>query len=294
MDHPWKLNLTVRSLILAGIVAVTSLPGDGAGAEPQPEPAAEKGVAGSDGPADSPETRVATVLGRDVLRKDLEPPPKWLEDREKHLKLHGETPGLVPLDIYRMNKLHEAVWEPLRQKYIPKQDVEPTEAELHEFIAHLRQDKARIQQERRERLNRLRAEADRLEKQLPTLDGQAREKALQRRDEIRKEIGSIEKSLEIDRSIERKGKDFEQFFAKWWVAHWKQQRWFYRRYGGRVIYQQAGPEAVDAMRDFLKEAEAKNDFVIHDPKWKAQFWAPYLRETPGTVVPNADRVFEHP
>ncbi len=123
MDHPWKLNLTVRSLILAGIVAVTSLPGDGAGAEPQPEPAAEKGVAGSDGPADSPETRVATVLGRNVLRKDLEPPPKWLEDREKHLKLHGETPGLVPLDTYRMNKLHEAVWEPLRQKYCGCADV---------------------------------------------------------------------------------------------------------------------------------------------------------------------------
>lgn len=111
---------------------------------------------------------------------------------------------------------------------------------------------------------------------------------------MRKEIGSIEKSLEIDRGIEGKGKNFEQFFAKWWVAHWKQQRWFYRRYGGRVIHQQVGPEAVDAMRDFFKEAEAKKDFVIYDPELKTQFRAPYLKERPGTVVPDADRVFEHP
>lgn len=138
MGHLSKPSMMGHKLILAGgIVVVASLHGTGA------EPGRGPEVA-----ADTPNARVATVLGQDIVRKDLEPPAKWLEDREKHLKLHGETPGLVPLDTYRTNKLYETIWKPLCQKYIPKQDLDPTEEELREFIVHLRQGKARIREEK--------------------------------------------------------------------------------------------------------------------------------------------------
>ncbi len=70
-----------------------------------------------------------------------------------------------------------------------------TEEELREFITHLRQVKARIQQEKQERLRQLRMEAERLEKQLPSQDSQDYKKALQRLRKTGDEIGSIEKAL---------------------------------------------------------------------------------------------------
>ena len=46
----------------------------------------------------------------------------------------------------------------------------------------------------------------------------------------------------------------------------------YEKYGGRVIFQQAGPEPVDAYRDFLKEKERQKAFQIYDPKLNEAFW----------------------
>ena len=285
-----KVAMIGIGLFVAGIAVVANLPINGA----EPEPAAEKASTGPEAAADIPNTKVATVFGRDIFLKDLEPPATWLENRAKHIQLHGETPGLVPIDTYRLNKLYEAIWTPLSDKYIPKKDLEPTEEELQEFIAHSRQSKARMQQEQQERQKKLQADADKLEKQLPTQDRDDQEETTQRIQKMRQEIAAIDKSFEIGRQIQTKGKDFEEFSAKFWVGHWKQQQWYYKRYGGRVIYQQVGPEAVDGMRDFLKEAEAKKDFVIYDQELNAKFWAPYTKERPGTLVPNPDKVFEHP
>jgi hypothetical protein len=286
--------VTGLDLFVAGVVLAAGLHGNVAGAEPQPEPAASKANTAPKEAASAPDAKVATVFGRDIFRKDLEPPAKWLEARQQHLKLHGETPGLVPLDTYRLDKLRQIIWTPLSEKYIPKKDVEPTEEELQEFVAHHRQLKARMQQERQEHLKQLQAEADKLEKQLPTQDSEDQGETTQRIQRMRKEISAIEKSFEINRKIEGKGKDFEQFFAKWCVGRWKGQRWFYKRYGGRVIFQQAGLEAIDAMRDFLKEAEAKKDFVIYDQELHTKFWAPFTREPPGSVASDPDKLFEHP
>lgn len=67
MDDCWRPNMVARNLILAGIVAMMSLLSDGVEADQQPEPAAEKASAGSDDVADTPNTNVATILGRDVF-----------------------------------------------------------------------------------------------------------------------------------------------------------------------------------------------------------------------------------
>ena len=289
-----KTAKTGHGLLLACIVLAAGLCSNCNAAEPQSEPAAGRSNTESDATA-IPNTKVATVLGQDIFSKDLEPPAKWLENRKKRLKLHGKTSGQVPLDTYRLKKLYEAIWKPLSKKYyIPKQEVEPTEAELQEFIVHYRQSKERQNKEKQELLKQLRAEAVELEKQLSTQDSEDQEETSQRIKKIREEIGAIEKSFEIYREIQAKNKNFEQFFAKWSVGNWKKQQWFYKRYGGRAIYQQVGPQAIDGMRDFLKEAEAKKDFTIYDKELSDKFWAPYIKEPPGCLVRDPDKVFEHP
>jgi hypothetical protein len=45
--------------------------------------------------------------------------------------------------------------------------------------------------------------------------------------------------------------------AQQFVKSWKINKALYAQYGGRVIFQQAGVEPLDAYRDFLKEQEKK-------------------------------------
>ncbi len=63
--------------------------------------------------------------------------------------------------------------------------------------------------------------------------------------------------------------------AKASVESWKFNKALYGRYGGRVIFQQAGLEPLDAFRDWLRDEENAGSFQFHDPKWKDAFWEYY-------------------
>lgn len=59
------------------------------------------------------------------------------------------------------------------------------------------------------------------------------------------------------------------------IRQWKINGALQRKYGGRIIFQQAGPEPLDATRRFLEAAEAIGDFAIADPRLEEPFWAYY-------------------
>jgi len=56
------------------------------------------------------------------------------------------------------------------------------------------------------------------------------------------------------------------------IRQWKLNRELYSQYGGRVIFQQLGPEPVDAYRMFLEERLRAGAFKIHNPEFEAAFW----------------------
>ncbi len=56
------------------------------------------------------------------------------------------------------------------------------------------------------------------------------------------------------------------------VRQWKVNRALYQQYDGRIIYQQLGPEPLDAYRQFLEERQAAGDFTIRDPGLADEFW----------------------
>jgi hypothetical protein len=60
--------------------------------------------------------------------------------------------------------------------------------------------------------------------------------------------------------------------AQQFVKSWKINKALYAQYGGRVIFQQAGVEPLDAYRDFLKEQEKKGAFQIIDKQYEPEFW----------------------
>lgn len=77
--------------------------------------------------------------------------------------------------------------------------------------------------------------------------------------------------------------------AEAFIKQWKINRALYQQYGGRIGFQQGGPEPLDAYRAFLEEREAAGDFEILDASMAAPFWRYYRDDSihsffePGSV-----------
>ena len=63
------------------------------------------------------------------------------------------------------------------------------------------------------------------------------------------------------------------------IRQWKINQSLYKPYGGRVIYQQLGPEPLDAYRKYFQERQAAGDFTFENPAMEAQFWDYFRNES---------------
>ena len=77
--------------------------------------------------------------------------------------------------------------------------------------------------------------------------------------------------------------------ASAFIRQWKINRALYRQYGGRIIFQQGGPELLDAYRAFLEEQQEKGDFRIADKTLEAGFWKYYRTDSLHSFYPAGSR-----
>jgi len=63
------------------------------------------------------------------------------------------------------------------------------------------------------------------------------------------------------------------------IRQWKIKKSLYQTYGGRLIYQQLGPEPLDAYRQYLEERQEAGDFAIEDAEMKQAFWGYFTDES---------------
>jgi hypothetical protein len=70
------------------------------------------------------------------------------------------------------------------------------------------------------------------------------------------------------------------------IRQWKINRSLYRDYGGRIIFQQGGPEPLDAYRRFLEEQQRQGAFAIADRALQAAFWRYYTNGTIHSFYPT--------
>ena len=68
-------------------------------------------------------------------------------------------------------------------------------------------------------------------------------------------------------------------FARAIIQQWKVNRALYDQYGGRIIYQQLGPEPLDAYREFLEDKRREGAFEIRDPEIATAFWRYFTDES---------------
>lgn len=54
-----------------------------------------------------------------------------------------------------------------------------------------------------------------------------------------------------------------------WMRQWTLNQALHREFGGRIIFQQAGWEPIDAYRKLIEQAEASKQLVLSDPGGRA-------------------------
>jgi hypothetical protein len=89
-----------------------------------------------------------------------------------------------------------------------------------------------------------------------------------------------------------------QEIAAAFIRQWKINRALYQQYGGRIIFQQGGPEPLDAYRAFLEDSAARGSFRIQNKNLEAAFWRYYRDDSihsfykPGSA--EATKAFANP
>jgi hypothetical protein len=123
------------------------------------------------------------------------------------------------------------------------------------------------------------------------------------KEKLKTDLAKLEKMIDATSEVERqqelntdKAVATEKSIAEESVRNWKFNQSLYKKYGGRVAFQQAGPEPLDAYRRFLEEHEKRGTFTIFDPNLRQLFWDYFVNDRHHTFYPQeiAERIFDQP
>ncbi|NLI77542.1 MAG: hypothetical protein GX442_14000 [Candidatus Riflebacteria bacterium] len=196
--------------------------------------------------------QVGTVLGTPVYRDQIQ---------------GGNLPQLFITPVMqRYHEVHESVLKPTpeERKAVQEFDRQRHEKEMADRGPGLRAELAETEAE----LARLRAK------------GKLSDDEVERVDEL--EATKMAREADLDDDGGR--------LAVMMFEMWKLQRHLYAQYGGgRVLWQQMGVEAFDAMRRFLEDQEKRGSFTVTDPSLRARLYSYWTKDQPG-AEDSPDRV----
>lgn len=70
------------------------------------------------------------------------------------------------------------------------------------------------------------------------------------------------------------------------------------QYGGRIIFQQSGPEPLDVRKDYLKEQQKKGAFTIFEKSFEPPFWEYFVTDSKHSFYKQGSeeerRAFDNP
>jgi hypothetical protein len=214
-------------------------------------------------PAECPaqEAPVAEVLGRKILARDIEPP--------------AVSPGQQPLDAAaaeraRHERLRALVWSAVFEDYATRGNIAASPAEIESNVRHLRAFRAQDAVRRAAERHRLEGELARPD--LPATRRREAEAHLKTLEQIDAFLAQ-EAERRRDPALARQAEEAQRRVAAHWVRRWKVDQALHREFGGRIIFQQAGWEPIDAYRRLIEDYEARGAFVVPDPRLRAAVYA---------------------
>ncbi|OPY12424.1 hypothetical protein ACJ77P_08435 [Syntrophus buswellii] len=169
------------------------------------------------------------------------------------------------------------------QQFATENKIEPTEEELDAFILKI---------EEKERQHQIKMDADRKklieELKSSSLSDREREQKASHLESIESNLKAMQEMNERTKGMEEEMRPMKREIAQQIVKLWMINKALYEKYGGRVIFQQAGVEPLDAYRDFLKEQEKKGAFQIIDKQYEAGFWRYFTNDAMHTFYEKDD------
>jgi hypothetical protein len=175
-------------------------------------------------------------------------------------------------------ELRYLVLRGLTDRYAAEQAIEVTPEEIDAYLRGMDRLAAKDRAEREARRQEI---ADRLAES--DLDAEERGSLTAELDALNQLEGDLaELSRESDADETRHAR---RTIAEAFIRQWKINRALYEQYRGRIIFQQGGPEPLDAYRRFLEAHQARGDFEILNQGFEKPFWHYYLTDTLHSFYP---------
>ncbi len=179
--------------------------------------------------------------------------------------------------------LNGLIFGTLLEQYARENRIEPTEAEIDIFVQKeeemQKRQQAKFEKDREKLVEELKStiltEKERKEK---TTQVQTLENILKTTKEIEEKTTGMEEQMRV----------MKRNTAQHFVKMWKINKSLYEKYGGRIIFQQAGVEPLDAYREFLKEQEKRGAFQILNKDYEASFWRYFTNDAMHTFYSKDD------
>jgi hypothetical protein len=172
-----------------------------------------------------------------------------------------------PIGLNAKSQMKNMIFRALLDKYAKDNNIEPTEPEIDALVEKTeelkRQREIDMEKEKQELLVALK------DNTISEIERKKKEAMLETIEKTSKMNGEIKERL---KGMEEQTKFAQRQVAQGFVKSWKINKALYEKYGGRVIFQQAGAEPLDAYRDFLQEQEKNGAFKIMDKTDESEFW----------------------
>ena len=169
--------------------------------------------------------------------------------------------------------LRELVFATLRDKYAKDNKIEATEDEIKAFLDKQEDTAKQFQVESEQEKQRLDAEL-----KLPSLSKEQRKEKQSQLALAEHRIKTDHENREAAKKMEKQLRPMLRSMAQQWIIPWKVNQSLYKKYGGRMIFQQGGVEPLDAYRDFLKDEVKKRNFEILNKSDEKAFWEYFTNE----------------
>lgn len=207
-------------------------------------------------------------------------------DQSKAPERENETIAVVlgkKITLKDKDKMNGMIFGTLLEKYAKENKIEPTEAELDAFIKKTeemrKQQQADFEKDRKQLTEELKS---------PSLTENEKKEKTERLKMIEKILKTTKEAEEKTKGMEEKMLTMKRNMAQHFVKTWKINKSLYEKYGGRIIFQQAGVEPLDAYRRFLKEQEKKKAFQILNKDYEASFWKYFIDDSMHTFYSKDD------
>lgn len=276
-------------------------------------------------PADDPDRVVATVLGEPIYAFELVPPPSTQPQAATRPGMDS-VPSQVDRELARriLKPLRERFIRENNLEPTPEEletAAEGCRRRQQQNRERQREEMAKVNEQlamegldasRREKLERQKAGLQRTAEIQRDIDDrwpQLRTTLAAQVEVLRRQHAELKVAVQAQPADSPEGrrmraslKDLEEFIqtseasmrglpermAHFLVGPWKFNRALHRKYGGTVVWQQAGTEAVGALKAFLEEREKAGDFQIKDPALREAFWDRFRQEPTAFVINKPD------